>query len=76
MKERTKLIIVIFLMLVLGMALGYGAGVKDGITWSVKFASNFVSIDFDEEFIADGIFRYKNQIGGCFEDHGTLNNTN
>ena len=52
--------------LILGMLIGYGMGVKAGITWAVKIGLNFVDISVDEELFTDAIFRYKNQIGDCY----------
>jgi len=75
MKERNKLMLIAFCFLLLGIAIGYGMGVQAGITWSVKFASHFMTIEFDENLIAEGIFKYKNQIGGCFQNAPILNDT-
>ena len=52
--------------LIIGMLIGYGAGIKAGITWAVKIGLNFVDIDVDVDMLTDAIFRYKNQIGDCY----------
>ena len=61
------LIIAFVIVLGLGIAMGYGSGFRDGVEFSVKFAANFITIEFDEQYISDGIFRYKNHIGGCLD---------
>ena len=68
MKEKTKQFFIIIIILGIGIAIGYGMGLKDGIEWSVKFASQFMTIEFDEDYIIEGIWRYQNHIGGCIDE--------
>jgi len=66
MKERNKLMLIAAGFLILGMLIGYGMGVKAGITWAVKIGLNFVEIDVDEAALTQAIFQYKNRINECY----------
>lgn len=63
MKKRNLILLSALIFLSLGWLIGYGMGLKTGISWAVKIGLNFVEIDVDEDMLADAMFRYKNQIG-------------
>ena len=71
MKENNKLMIIALGFLLLGFLIGYGMGIKTGISWCVDKGISFlkvrnISLGIDTEQIKQGIFQYKNQIDNCF----------
>jgi hypothetical protein len=61
------LILLILLAFCLGAySRGYVAGAKSAILWGVRLSHNFVNITFNNEEVAQGIFQYRNNIGGCY----------
>lgn len=74
MKENYKLLVIALIFCFIGYFIGYGMGVKEGIKFSVGFASQFINFTVDNAYISDGIFRYKNQIGGCIGDNALILN--
>jgi len=75
MREKSKLITAFILIFMLGLAVGYGMGVKDGIAFSVRFASQFMTVEFDEDYIVQGLYQYQNHIGGCIKNAPIFNVT-
>jgi hypothetical protein len=56
--------------LLLGFAVGYGAGVKATIDYVAKVGFKLlelkkIDVDVDQQMIANGLIQYKNNIGGC-----------
>ena len=58
----------IIILLILALLISYGVGFIMGgyavIKVGVHLASGFV--DLDEKLVADAIYHYANQIGGCY----------
>jgi len=52
----------------IGYGVGYGTGFGKGVAWAVSIGLNFAEVDIDEEMLLNGIFQYKNNIQGCFEN--------
>ena len=66
--NRKRITILLIFFLLLGVGFGYSYGFQNGVRWAVKIGLNFVTIDVDEQVLINGIFQYKNRIGGCFEN--------
>lgn len=60
-----KLVSIVVILFMIGVAVGYTYGFQDGVKWSVRLGLRFVDIDIDEDVLLKGIFQYKNHIGGC-----------
>ena len=64
--NRKRITILLIFFLLLGVGFGYSYGFQNGVRWAVKIGLNFVTIEVDENMLVNGIFQYKNRIGGCF----------
>lgn len=76
---KINIILIIVIALLVGSLVGYGFGFTKGSFTSMelglRFAKNFMDIEFNEEEIAAGIFAYENRINDCFTVR-ELNNGN
>jgi len=75
---RTRDVIIITVLAVLILigifTIGVWTGAKQTINWGVKVAMHFVNISVNEGELNGAIWRYKNQIGGCYSANTTLLN--
>lgn len=71
-RERIILIALIFILFFIGYGVGFSNGVYKTLDWGVKTASNFITIEFNEDMIAQGIFQYQNNIDNCFFKNASL----
>ena len=60
-----KLLVVAIICLLTGLLLGYGFGIKAGVSLALHYGLEFVELEVDETMLNKAIFQYKNHIGGC-----------
>ena len=67
--------------LFIGFGFGYSMGWINALDWGLKRAVYFlnlkgIEIDVNTNLLANGIYRYQNNIGGCWNfDNGAINLT-
>ena len=81
MRNEIAYIIIGILLMALTYGMGYAAGAKSMVNWGVDMVTSMllqdkIDIVADKEMIKNGIYQYKNNIGGClFLDAPKLNDT-
>ena len=80
MKKKTIYVIIILTSFIIGFLSGFSAGVYQTLSWTFDRAVYFlelkgVEIDIDKQMVIEGVQRYKNNIGGCWDiEHAPLFN--
>jgi hypothetical protein len=72
--SNIAIIVVVCLILggIIGYAIGFGSGSLWALNWGLKKAVYFldlkgIKVEANTDLIAQGIFRYQNNIGGCWD---------
>lgn len=70
MTDKIKFYGIFIIGLLLGIIVGYGAGVSWALNWGVEKAIIFaerqgIEISLNKQMLSTALFQYKNNIGGC-----------